>query len=306
MNIIQLRKIINSYLSGKAASKEKQLIDQYLQQAWENRQAPDDTEIQRLLVLDNLRNAMRPRMYIRWISAAAASLLLLVTAGTAWHYSEELEEWVHPIPMKQVYVAKYRVQKIMLPDSSVAILNGGTLIEYPATFHGKHRTVKVNGEAYFDVVPDKHPFVINGPNLRVTVLGTSFILTDSMQTTKPAVSVKTGKVAVSVASITQQVGAAEELVYDLQKNQINLIRQQEIDMDWITKSMVFDDNTLQEVFTTIEHVYHVNISCDNDNIRHQRFTGAFESTDTLEDMLRVLSVSYRLHLTKHNNSIVIR
>ncbi|NIG56734.1 FecR family protein [Chitinophaga sp. Cy-1792] len=306
MNIVQLKRILNNYLSGRAPAKERQLIDQYLQQAWDNREVPEDTEVQRLEVLDHLRTAMRPRMYLRWISAAAASILLMVTAGTAWHYSEEIEEWVHPIPLKQVYADKYRVQKVMLPDSSVAVLNGGTIIEFPSTFHGKNRTVKVNGEAYFDVVPDKHPFVISSPNLRVTVLGTSFVLADSLHNGQPKVSVKTGKVAVSVASIVQQVGASEELVYNLQQNQLNLFRQQEINTDWITKSMVFNDNTLQEVFNTLEHVYHIDIRCDNDSIRHQRFTGAFEASDTLDDMLKVLTVSYRLHMTKNHNSIVIR
>src|SRR5690606_37683650 len=50
-------------------------------------------------------------------------------------------------------------------------------IEYPQAFDSDHRTVRMTGEAYFDVSEDPdRPFIIQIENSQVKVLGTSFNL----------------------------------------------------------------------------------------------------------------------------------
>ncbi|RFS26653.1 DUF4974 domain-containing protein [Chitinophaga silvatica] len=306
MNISQVKRILRNYLSDRASDKEKMLIEEYLQQAWENKELPADADIHRLVVLDNIRKAIRPKVYLRWISAAAASILILVLAGTSYNYRDEITEWIHPMPKILVVAEKFRIKKILLPDSSIAILNAGATIEYPENFRGKFRAVRINGEAYFDVVPDKHPFVIESPNLQIKVLGTSFVVTDSNTTLLPKVSVKTGKVAVAAANFTQQISADEELIFDLFKNQINIVHHQDINTDWTTKSLVFNDNSLKEVFAILTDLYKIQIRCKDVDITNQKFTGAFEANDDLDDILRILEVSYRLHILKNHDGIIIK
>lgn len=66
--------------------------------------------------------------------------------------------------------------QITLPDGTKVWLNAASSITYPATFVGAKRTVKVTGEAYFEVSPNKEkPFIldVDGKSL-IEVLGTSF------------------------------------------------------------------------------------------------------------------------------------
>jgi len=69
---------------------------------------------------------------------------------------------------------------LTLPDNSQVQLNSGTRLEYPVVF-GKTRSVKLSGEALFDVAPDrKHPFIVQTFASDIRVLGTKFnVLADA-------------------------------------------------------------------------------------------------------------------------------
>lgn len=54
-------------------------------------------------------------------------------------------------------------------------MNAGSKLTYPVRFAGKRRIVRLEGEAYFDVVADEeHPFVVQTHLGEITVLGTAF------------------------------------------------------------------------------------------------------------------------------------
>ncbi|NLR81417.1 FecR family protein [Chitinophaga eiseniae] len=296
--------MVDNYLAGNASRKEAALLQQWLDEAWREKQAPEDAEVQRLLVLDELRQAMRPKSYrMYWIGAAAASVLLLVTAG---RYRYELQDWIDPVPMQTVTAFKYQVKKVMLPDSSLVVLNGGTTMKYPKFFRGPKREVDINGTAFFDVKPELQPFNIKGPHLQVKVLGTSFVVTDSAGIPTSKVSVKSGRVAVTAETVTRQLGANEELVFDQAQQQIKIYTQQEPNISWTSKKLMFNESLLSAVFGEIEKMYGVKISCAAATA-NTRFTGAFEETDSLDDILKIIALSYRLSIHKNgNNNILIK
>ncbi|NJM14923.1 MAG: FecR domain-containing protein [Bacteroidales bacterium] len=104
-----------------------------------------------------------------WLKMAA-SLALLASLG--------LMHWLmtHPNgPMITVTTGHYEKKPIGLPDGSLAMLNSTSAISYPSTFTGRKREIKLRGEAFFFVAPDKEkPFVVNTVQGNVQVLGTSF------------------------------------------------------------------------------------------------------------------------------------
>ncbi|EOR96293.1 putative anti-sigma factor [Arcticibacter svalbardensis MN12-7] len=65
--------------------------------------------------------------------------------------------------------------KITLPDGSRAWLNAASSIEYPTAFNTNERRVKINGEVYFEVMPNKSkPFIVSTEGQDIQVLGTHF------------------------------------------------------------------------------------------------------------------------------------
>lgn len=64
---------------------------------------------------------------------------------------------------------------IVLSDGTKVHLNAESQLTYPICFSDKERIVQVEGEAYFDVAPDKaHPFIVQTPHTSIRVTGTSF------------------------------------------------------------------------------------------------------------------------------------
>lgn len=65
--------------------------------------------------------------------------------------------------------------RLMLSDGTEIWLNAETELEYPTSFSGNERSVKLNGEAYFHVAKDSlHPFIVEVGEMKVKVYGTQF------------------------------------------------------------------------------------------------------------------------------------
>lgn len=72
--------------------------------------------------------------------------------------------------------AKGETYQLRLPDGSLVWLNAASSLTYAADLnrHGK-RSVKLEGEAYFEIAKDKaHPFVVESRGQQIEVLGTHF------------------------------------------------------------------------------------------------------------------------------------
>ena len=64
---------------------------------------------------------------------------------------------------------------VTLPDGSRVWINAGSSMSYPVNFDGNNRTVKLEGEAFFDVVTNKkRPFYVETWGLKVKATGTQF------------------------------------------------------------------------------------------------------------------------------------
>ena len=62
-----------------------------------------------------------------------------------------------------------------LSDGTKVHLNAESQLTYPVCFSNEQRIVQIEGEAYFDVAPDKeHPFIVQTPHTSIRVTGTSF------------------------------------------------------------------------------------------------------------------------------------
>ena len=65
--------------------------------------------------------------------------------------------------------------KLILSDGTEVWLNSETELQYPTTFTGKERIVKLKGEAYFKVSPNaQSPFMVKVNDVNVKVYGTQF------------------------------------------------------------------------------------------------------------------------------------
>ena len=105
----------------------------------------------------------------RWWMGVVAGLLLVLLVGWIW--------WQQPVT---VIASPGEQTTITFPDGSTALLNSGTRLRYDRRFEvlplvaARQRHVRLEGEAFFEVVSADRAFVVETFNAQVEVLGTAF------------------------------------------------------------------------------------------------------------------------------------
>ncbi|MDR6193315.1 FecR domain-containing protein [Siphonobacter sp. SORGH_AS_0500] len=100
-----------------------------------------------------------------WAAAACLALFIVGTAGA-------IVRWYQTQPV--IYTST-PFRPLQLPDGTQVQLNHQAQVSYQESFWGDFRRVKLRGEAFFKVFPNKHqPFIIEGSRASIRVLGTQF------------------------------------------------------------------------------------------------------------------------------------
>ena len=111
----------------------------------------------------------------RFIFRAAAILIpLLLFLGQFWYIDKHIDLFADS-GYEEIYVPKGERMQLIFQDGSKAILNAETRIKYPRKFGFNERKVELEGEAFFEVSPNKdRPFIVDVKDINVKVLGTTF------------------------------------------------------------------------------------------------------------------------------------
>lgn len=215
----------------------------------------------------------------KWFQIAAIFVFLLATSVlTLKHVSE------NAYSVFQTTQADISRPEITLPDGSTVIVSHGTKLKYPKKFNGKTRNINISGEAFFKVKPDQQkPFIVETESASVKVLGTSFNVYAYNKTPVVEVVVETGSVELSNNSskrerlllLAGEKGSLDKATGSVQKEMTLGTNQ----LSWITHEIKFQHSSLQEVVSTLEHVYNVSIELDADVDLSQIITATFNQQE---------------------------
>ena len=232
----------------------------------------------------------------------AASIVII--AGIAWFTSTILNKGNKTT--ETVSIASIdEVKKDTLPDGSIATLNKHTTLSYPASFKGKTRKVKLKGEAFFNVEPDKEkPFIIDVNDVQVKVVGTSFNVRSYNDITE--VIVETGIVQVTKGGETIELKAGERTFL----NQTNSVATREISEDklynyYISKTFVCDNTPLWKLVEKLNEAYGANIRIEREELRKLPLTVTFDE-ESLDTILNIISQTLMVKVSRNDNEIILR
>ena len=325
-------KLLAKYLCDNVSEVEKQEVAKWLNQSEENRKELQKIEI----FLDNAEISLQAEKYnsvSAWEKVKskielsqqktvvvnptrkkallqfykyAAIIVFAVLAGMAAYYFGSRNTGI--ILTEITAAEKQVINEITLPDGSVVALNNNSKLVYPSEFDGETREVTIEGEAFFDVVPNaEKPFVINAGNARIKVLGTSFNVCAYPETETVEVVVATGKVQV-ISKNEEESGNGENLVLipgekgTLFNFTRILQKSQNADpnyLAWKTHDFIFEDVPLKEVFTSLEKIYHVNINVEEKELNDLLLNAQFDKK-SIDFILNVVSLTFDLELSSNN------
>jgi transmembrane sensor len=193
-----------------------------------------------------------------------------------------------------------------LPDGSMITLNKNSSIEYNSKFtKGDKRSVKLKGEAFFTVTPDKKkPFIITVNDIQVKVVGTSFnIKTISGQT---EVIVKTGTVEVTRNNKTITLAPEQKVI--TQKKDTALTKQATPDklFDYYrSKEFVCDATPLWRLVEVLNEAYDANIIIGRKELRSLSLNTTF-ANESLDKILQIIAETFQLQVIKKGNQIILQ
>lgn len=199
------------------------------------------------------------------------------------------------IPFKSarqvVLAAKTQSQAETLPDGSVVTLNKNSSISFAEAFSGKNRSVKLNGEAFFQVKADKaKPFIVTINDITITVLGTSFNVKSADGKTE--VIVESGMVKVERATQSVQLKQKEKLEIGKEDSVLN---KEEVSDQFYkyyrTKEFVCDETPLWKLAQALSDAYNVKIIIENPALKNQPIDVTFYN-ETLDQILKVMVDTY--------------
>jgi transmembrane sensor len=192
-----------------------------------------------------------------------------------------------------------------LPDNSIVTLNKNSSIEYNSKFTtGNQRAIKLKGEAFFNVTPDKSkPFIITVNDVEVKVVGTSFnIKTINGQT---EVIVKTGIVQVTKNGKTITLTPQEKV---LTQQNVDLVKQNNIDQlfnYYQTKEFVCENTPLWRLVEVLNEAYDANVIIGRKELRNMPITTTFVDAP-LDSVLQVIATTFQLNITHKEGQIILQ
>lgn len=217
--------------------------------------------------------------------------------------------WMSHISWKQVPAGE--TLALTLPDGSSLTLNSGSEVGYNRLFGRTNRSLRLNGEGYFEVVSGDTPFRIRANDNVVEVLGTSFNLrswsTDPDRVT--TLSVTSGRVDFfrsqnPEAAVTLTAGQSSSLS-DLssipaEPSQVQVTQA----LAWKNNQLAFSMQPLSVIFDELARKFNVAIEVNAGDIAEARLSIFYTEPD-LETILAEICTVKGLEYSRTANGFRI-
>lgn len=247
-------------------------------------------------LLRRIQPSARRSPHRRWLYAASGIAALIVLAWIAVYTLR----YRTPSPATWMTIETSFGEKkaVTLPDGSRLVLNACTRLQYPATFETTSRSVRLAGEAYFEVAPDpERPFQIETPHLQVKVLGTSFNIQSYAEDELMSVAVKSGKVQVDLPEAMIRLQKEEKILFQPHTGEHNKKRKEsEPVAAWIQGNLCFDHTPIQDVARCLERTFNCRISFAPGQTFTNLLTGEHDHQSLesiLESLYYISGIRYR-------------
>ncbi|MCL6257523.1 DUF4974 domain-containing protein [Aquiflexum sp. TKW24L] len=259
--------------------------------------------------------AKKKAKLVRFTFGIAATLIMVISVSYIFYFNtapaQEAVEPVASITALPIERSTPRGNKklITLPDGSTVVLNAESKLTYFDDF-AKNRTLKLEGEGFFEVVKDEtHPFTVITENISTTALGTSFNIKAYQGNPNIQVTLATGKVRVenSIDQKLIEIQPGEAVYYSEAKN---TLKKQNADLSqvlsWKEGILQFEKTPFNVIVKDLERWYGVNIVVKGNNtIPEYKCSGTFKPHEYLSNVLKVLSFSVNFDYTINGNEVIL-
>ncbi|MDE6872190.1 MAG: FecR domain-containing protein [Bacteroidales bacterium] len=246
------------------------------------------------------------RKLLRWSAGIAASIAIALAGG----YIGRTMSGNSADGQMSTVASIGQQMLITLPDGTSVQLNSGSSLQYPQAFSSGTRTVRLTGEAMFDVTGDpERPFIVETFASDIQVLGTKFNVVADQQHNIFSATLLKGKVKVTSRinpqeTLTMLPNDVVTLVGDrLQKTQTDDLT----DLCWTKGNIHIRKMPFDEMMAVFERSFNVKIIIERDILPEINvLSGQVRISDGVENALHTLQqVSDFTYVRNPKDNVII-
>jgi transmembrane sensor len=229
---------------------------------------------------------------------------------------EKVEQSVEAdiVAYNTVVVPYGKRSQITLSDNSTIWLNSGSKLVYPVQFANNKREVFLDGEAVFEVTPDKsHPFHVVTRDMEIKVLGTVFDLCSYSDESTVNTVLEHGSVELIykrgslLGSTKEKMVPGMLAVYDLEDK--TLVQRKVSTKDytsWRYGYLVMEKKSLGSIAKKLSRYYNVSIEIESPGLADETFSGYLDLRNSAAQVLSLISEMMDIELEQTDHLIRIR
>lgn len=314
------------YCAGTATPEERSQVEEWILQSEENQKiarqiyhlylATDtfqtlrhtDTEKALRKVSKKMKATRLPSWWLQIQRIAAILLIPLAIAYCISYFKSDVPaaQWV------EIRTQPGTTATLVLPDSSVVVLNSESVLRYPTLFAENERKVSLEGEGYFSVAKDpEKQFILHTPGEgEIRVYGTEFNVEAYPKDPLVKTTLVSGKVSFTFngRSAETLLSPGQKATYDPGKKTVTVAETfVEGAIAWKDGKLIFRDTPFDEIVDRLGKQYGVDFIIRHQELRNYTFTGTFER-QPLNRILEhfTLSSKIRFKPLEENNSSIQR
>ena len=196
---------------------------------------------------------------------------------------------------------------LVLADGSRVMLNAMSSVTYPTSFNGTNRTVKITGEAYFEVKHDPgHPFRIIAGDRTIEDIGTRFDVNAYQDEPVFKTTLVEGAVRVGYrdGNVLLKPGQQARIASGTEG-----ITVQEVDADseiaWMSGKFRAEGEKLDEIMRQAARWYDVDVVYQNGALRNQVFGIISDRYASVSELLHSLELTRKVKFKVSGRKITV-
>ncbi|WP_109698354.1 FecR family protein [Chitinophaga deserti] len=162
--------------------------------------------------------------------------------------------------------------RVVLPDGSKIWLNSASVLDFPGSFQGSERRIRLKGEAWMEIQANpQQVFVVETEGMTVTVLGTDF----NLQAYDPsAIQLSLMYGAVRAEANGRQVTLRPGQQASLQNGNLTTgTFDESVVSSWRNNKYYFQQTTLRNIASVLQRAYEIEVVIDDPEAAEQAFSG---------------------------------
>lgn len=242
------------------------------------------------------------KILFRWKFAAAFFFLIGCTGILAYINEERVIPLASNENCTTVSTNNGQNSKVILPDSSVVWINSGTTLSYNTNFSVHNRTIKLTGQAFFQIARnEKMPLTVTCNELKVKVLGTKFDVSAYPEDRNISVVLESGSVELLQAkgqSFIHMLNPGEKAEFNTESRELSV---RKVDCSnytsWKDGLLIFKNEPMVDVFKKLERRYNIDIEVKNNKVNQLIFNATIvnESVEEIFDLMKFsCAINYKI------------